>query len=501
MTKAKKIWLGVDVGTSGLKALAVDESGKIAASALVEYGMETPQPGWAEQDPAQWWKSFKKTITLLEKKVPGLPESLAGIGLTGQMHSSVFLDSDFKVIRPAILWCDQRPAKECEDITKKAGFDNLVEMTLNRCLTGFTLPKLVWLKNHEPENFKRLKHLLVCKDYIRFLLTGELATEVSDASGTLMFDVKARAWSNRLINMLDIDPAVLPKCFESPAVTGKLTKSAADELGLNPGVPVVGGGGDQAAGAIGNGIVEEGAVLISIGTSGVVFAAHNKPLFDAKARLHSFCHAAPGLWHSMGVMLSAGGSLRWLREVLREVNPKIDYPDMTKLAEKVAPGCDGLSFLPYLTGERTPHFDPFARGVFFGISLKNGLGHLTRAVIEGVSFGLKDSVEIMKESQVKVDKFYLSGGGAKSDFWSQLMADILEAKIYRLKVDEGPGFGCALLAMVGTKRFKDVREAAKKTLKLRDSFSPHEKTSKRYQELYRSWKTLYPAMAERFRAF
>lgn len=499
MAKQKKAWLGVDVGTSGLKALVVDENGKILASALLEYGMETPQPGWAEQDPAQWWKAFKKAVHELKKKVPGLAESLSGIGLTGQMHSSVFLDREFKVIRPAILWCDQRPAQECEDITNKLGFNDLVEMTLNRALTGFTLPKLVWLRNHEPENFKRLKHLLVCKDYIRFLLTNELATEVSDASGTLMFDVKARAWSNRLINKLDIDPAVLPKCHESPQISGKLTKDAADALGLKPGVPVVGGGGDQAAGAIGNGIVEEGSVLISIGTSGVVFAAHNKPLFDQKARLHSFCHAAPGLWHSMGVMLSAGGSLRWLRETLRELKPGLDYPEMTALAQKVAPGADGLFFLPYLTGERTPHFDPYARGVFFGISLKTGLGHITRAVIEGVSFGLKDSVEIMKQSQVKVDKFYLSGGGAKSDFWSQLMADLLEAKVHRLKVDEGPAFGSALLAMVGTKRFKDVKEAGKKTLKLRDSFSPNPKSSARYQELYLSWKTLYPAMAERFK--
>jgi len=499
---AQKIWLGIDVGTSGLKALAVNESGKVAASSLVEYGMKTPKPGWAEQDPKQWWAALKKALALLKKKIPSLPDALSGIGLTGQMHSSVFLDQNCRVLRPAILWCDQRPARECEQLTAKLGFDRLVSLTLNRALTGFTLPKLLWLKNHEPENYEKLRHLLVCKDYLRFRLTNEFATEVSDASGTLMFDVKNRAWSRELLNELEIDPAILPRCYESPEITGQLAKSAADELGLKPGAPrvsVVGGGGDQAAGAIGNGIVEQGAALISVGTSGVIFAAHEKPLFDQKARLHSFCHAAPRLWHSMGVMLSAGGSLRWLREILRELKPGIDYPQMTRLAQKSPEGADSLFFLPYLTGERTPHFDPYARGVFFGISLKTDLGRLSRAVLEGVSFGLKDSVEIMKQCNVSIEKFYLSGGGAKSKFWSQLLADLLQARICRLKVDEGPAFGAALLAMVGTKNFPDVQTAARQTLKLRDSFDPNPKTSARYQDLYQFWKTLYPAISDQFK--
>ena len=499
MAKAvKQIWLGIDVGTSGLKALAVDASGKTAARALVEYDMTAPRPGWAEQDPGLWWSALKKAIGALKKKAR-LDASLAGIGLTGQMHSSVFLDQGFKVIRPAMLWCDQRPAQECEQLIEKIGFEQLVSLTLNRALTGFTLPKLLWLKGHEPENYSRLRHLLVCKDYIRFRLTGELATEVSDASGTLMFDVKNRKWSGELIEKLGIDPGILPRCFESPEITGRLTKDAANELGLQPGAPVMGGGGDQAAGAVGNGIVEEGSVLISIGTSGVVFAAHNQPLLDPQARLHSFCHASPGLWHSMGVMLSAGGSLRWLRETLRQVKPGIDYSEMTRLAEKSPPGSHGLQFLPYLTGERTPHFDPYARGVFSGVSLKNGLGDLTRAVLEGVSFGLKDSVEIMKQCGVKTGKFYVSGGGAQSDFWSQMLADVLDARIFRLKVDEGPSFGAALLAMVGSKRFPDVGSAARKTLKLRDSFEPKAKAARHYLELYQSWKMLYPALSARFK--
>jgi len=493
-----KYWLGIDIGTSGLKALALDEAGKVAGSALVEYGMDTPYPGWAEQDPSQWWKALGIAIKKLKKQVPRLSERLAGIGLTGQMHSSVFLDKDNQVIRPAILWCDQRTAKETKEITEKLGFDTLVQLTLNRALTGFTLPKLLWLKNNQPNNYKKLKKLLVCKDYIRFLLTSEFATEVSDASGTLMFDVKNRVWSKELIEKLEIDQKILPECYESPEITGELTQSSAQELGFKPGVPVVGGGGDQPAGAVGNGIVEEGLVLISIGTSGVVFSAHQQPLFDPNARLHSFCHSAPGLWQSMGVMLSAGGSLRWLREVLRRMKPKIDYPEMIKFAKKTLPGAEGLFFLPYLTGERTPHFDPYARGVFFGISLKTELGHLVRAVIEGVSYGLKDSVEIMKEAGVKIENFYLSGGGAKSQFWAQLLSDLLDAKLYRLKVDEGPSFGSALLAMVGTGRFKNLKQATKETLQLKDSFEPNPDRSARYQELYQFSKTLYPALKQRF---
>jgi len=495
------LWLGIDVGTSGLKALLVNEEGEVEASYTVEYGMSTPQPGWAEQEPESWWQALVKALAQLRSQIPELKDRLQGIGLTGQMHSSVFLDENFQVIRPAILWCDQRTADECEEITERIGFERLVELTLNRALSGFTLPKLLWLRNKEPENYARLKHLLVCKDYIRFRLTRQLATEVSDASGTLMFEVRNRSWSQELIQELGINPEILPTCYESTEITGELISASAKELGLNPGVPVVGGGGDQPAGAIGNGIVEEGLVLVSIGTSGVVFACHNAPFYDPKARLHSFCHSAPGLWHSMGVMLSAGGSLRWLREVLRELKPGLDYPELTALAEKITPGADGLFFLPYLTGERTPHFDPYARGVFFGLSLVHSLGHIVRAVIEGVSFGLKDSLEIMKECGVKIERVYLTGGGARSQLWAQILADLFGLPIYRLEVDEGASYGSALLAMVGTGRFKDVKEAVSKTLKVKDQIEPSKEFTGIYQRVYQSWASLYPDFSERFRAF
>lgn len=493
------LWLGIDVGTSGLKAILVNEKAKIIADTLIEYPMNIPKPGWAEQEPNLWWKALLKALALLRKKVPDSKERVCGIGLTGQMHSSVFLDKELNVIRPAILWCDQRTGRECDEITEKLGFDELVKLTLNRALTGFTLPKLLWLKNREPRNYRNLKKLLVCKDYIRLRLTGELATDVSDASGTLMFDVKNRRWSNELVEKLDIDPQILPRCYESTEITGYLSKKSAELLGLKQGIPVVAGGGDQPAGAVGNGIVEEGLLLISIGTSGVVFSAHNKPLFDKKARLHSFCHSVPGLWHSMGVMLSAGGSFRWLRELARELAPKIDYTKMTKLAKKIPPGSEGLFFLPYMTGERTPHFDPYARGVFFGLSLSHTFGHLVRAVIEGVSFALRDSVEIMRERGIKIEKIYLTGGGAKSKFWTQTMADVLGEPLLRLEVDEGPAYGSALLCMVGTGKFKSVKDAVKECLKLKDEFKPCPQRVSEYEKRYRIFSSLYPCFKQSFK--
>ncbi len=495
--------LGIDVGTSGTKAVLVSPRGRIKAEATFEYGMDTPRPGWAEQDPDMWWQASRSAIRAVLLKAGISGKDIQGIGLTGQMHSSVFLDRNLKVIRPALLWCDSRTSHECDEITEKVGFRNLVRLTANRALTGFTAPKVLWLQGHEPKNYQRLAHLILSKDYIRLKLTGELATDVSDASGMLLFDVKKRRWSKRLLELLQIDPAILPECHESIEITGRITNEAARETGLAQGTPVVGGGGDQAAGAVGNGIVKEGPILITIGTSGVVFSASRRPLIDPQARLHSFCHASPGLWHTMGVMLSAGGSLQWLRNMMRELDKDISYPVMTKKAESVPVGAEGLLFLPYLTGERTPVFDPEARGAFSGLSLKHELGHLVRALMEGVTFGLRDSVELMKDVGTKVRSVYLSGGGAKSRFWSQMVADVLNQPIRRLAVDEGPSFGAALLAAVGTGVFKTTIEAADVTLKLKPKSAggeilPNKKNARKYKELYPVYRSLYPSLRKIF---
>ncbi len=497
-----KYLIGIDVGTSGTKAVLIDERGRSMAEATVEYGMDTPRPGWAEQHPEMWWRAGRKAIRNLLATAGAAGRDVKGIGLTGQMHSSVFLDKNFRVIRPALLWCDSRTGAECDEITERAGgFRRLVSLTANRALTGFTAPKVLWLRNHEPKNYKSLAHLLLSKDYVRFKLTGELAIDVSDASGMLLFDVKNRRWSKRLLELLDIDPSILPTCHESTAITGTVTRRAARETGLAPGTPVAGGGGDQAAGAVGNGIVREGPILVTIGTSGVVFSASKRPLIDAQARLHSFCHASPGLWHTMGVMLSAGGSMQWLRNRFRELDKKVSYTVMTRKAEKVPIGSEGLFFLPYLTGERTPVFDPDARGAFAGLSLKHETGHLVRAVMEGVTFGLRDSVELMKQAGTRVTTVYLSGGGARSAFWSQMVADVLDRKIRRLAVDEGPSFGAALLAAVGTGVFKDTAEAAKATLRLKPGSAggeilPVAGNAKAYRELYPVYCSIYPSLKD-----
>jgi len=490
--------IGIDVGTSGTKGLLVREDGTTAATALAEYGLDTPRPGWAEQDPASWWQAASGVIAQLAAAA-GTPEAIKCIGLTGQMHSSVFLDHRDEVIRPALLWCDQRTEDQVRAITEKVGFERLVDLTANRALTGFTAPKILWLREVEPKNYSRLRRLLLAKDYIRSRLTGDYATDVSDASGMLLFDVVRRRWSREVLDRLEIDPDILPEVFESPQVTGSVMAAVAADLGLAPGTPVVAGGGDQAAGAVGNGIVREGPCLITIGTSGVVFAVSTRPVIDPEARLHSFCHAAPGLWHTMGVMLSAGGSLRWLRETLRQAAPDLDYDRMGAAASTAPAGSDGLFFLPYLTGERTPHFDAEARGMFFGLSLTHGLGHLVRAVMEGVAYGLLDSVRLMREAGADMDAVYLSGGGGKSDLWASIMASALGLPVKRLSVDEGPSYGAAALALVGAGVYPDVAEVAARGLKVRDEVMPDPALVPTYAAGYCRYRSLYPAVAGLFR--
>lgn len=489
--------IGIDVGTSGVRGLLLDREANLHSVAVREYGMETPQAGWAEQDPQSWWDACLEVLCELCGKIP--PSQIKGIGLTGQMHSSVFLDKDDRVVRPALLWCDQRTHDEVDEITSRVGFDRLVELTANRALTGFTAPKVLWLRNHEPANYERLRRLLLPKDYIRSRLTGEYATDVSDASGMLLLDVKNRKWSSELLQALEIDRSILPSLHEGTEVTGTVSAEVSRLTGLSEDTVVMAGGGDQAAGAVGNGIVREGPVLVTIGTSGVVFASSDKPAIDRQARLHSFCHASPGLWHTMGVTLSAGGALQWLRNTLREMKTDLDYSDLEKRAHEAPPAAEGLLFLPYLTGERTPLFDPHARGVFAGLNLNHGIGHLTRAVMEGVAYTLNDAARLMKESGNALEEIYLSGGGARSDLWSAIVANVLGLPIKRLSVDEGPAFGAALLALVGTKAFDTTAEAAEASLKIRDEISPDPETMKVYESSYQRFRELYPALEDHFR--
>lgn len=410
--------LGIDVGTTSTRALVIAEDGAVVAGHASEYPLSTPRPNWAEQDPRDWWDATCES-TQAALTAAGIDGSdVAGVGLSGQMHGSVFLDEADQVIRPAILWCDQRTARQCEVIAETVGRETIIAETLNPVLTGFTAPKIVWLRDEEPENYARVRRILLPKDYVRLRLTGQYATEVSDASGTSLLNVPERRWSEAMLEGLEIPAEWLPEVYESPEVTGTITAQAGAATGLAEGTPVVGGGGDQAAGAVGNGIVRTGVVSVSTGTSGVVFAHLDRPAMDEGLRTHTFCHAVPGRWHVMGVMLSAGGSLRWMRDALCAAEVEVarsmgvdPYELMTEEASRAPVGSEGLVFLPYLTGERTPHADPNARGVFFGLSLRHGKPHMIRAVLEGVAYGLRDSFEIIEAMGVEIRQVRASGGG------------------------------------------------------------------------------------------
>jgi len=505
------LFLGIDVGTSGTKTLAIRENGEILASATVEYPLYSPKPGWSEQDPQDWWQATIESVRRVLKSGKIRPADVAGIGLSGQMHGSVFLDRRQRVVRRAILWNDQRTAAECEEIESAAGGRRkLIGMVANPALTGFTAPKILWLRNNEPRNYDRTVQVLLPKDYVRFRLTGEFATEVSDASGTLLLDVKRRGWSKPLLNKLQIDSSLLPAVYESEEVSGELTSEAGDLLGLPAGVPVVGGGGDQAAGAVGNGIVKRGVISATLGTSGVVFAHSDEVQTDPAGRVHTFCHAVRGKWHVMGVVLSAGGSLQWYRNqfgqqvVSAARRKKIDpYELLTAQAAEAPPGCEGLYFLPYLTGERTPHADPHARGAWIGLSLRHGRSHLVRSVMEGATYAMRDSLEIVKEMNVPVREIRVSGGGARSQFWRQMQADIYGQKVVTINAEEGPAYGVALLAAVGTGEYKNVVEACSAAIRVVSQTAPNSRTKRVYNrayplygQLYRSLKDDYAAIAE-----
>ena len=490
------VCIGIDVGTSGTKALAIDRKGKILAQASAGYPSLHPKPLWSEQDPEEWWNATVKVVRAVVKQAKLKPADVAAIGLSGQMHGSVFLDKNDKVVRPALLWNDQRTAAECEEIEQLAGGRKLlIKMVANPALTGFTAPKILWLRNKEPRNFAKTVKVLLPKDDVRRRLTGEYATDVSDASGTLLLDVVKRSWSKRLLNKLDLDPGMLPTCYESEEVTGTLTKDSANKLGLTTDCVVVGGAGDCAAGAVGNGIVKKGLLCTSIGTSGVVFAHSDEPQFDPQGRLHTFCHAAKGKWHMMGVTLNAGGSLGWFRDALC---PGTKFEELTREADKVPPGSEGLQFLPYLSGERTPHLDPLARGALIGLTLKHKRGHISRAILEGVTYSLRDSLAIMQDLGVPVRQIRVTGGGSKSPFWRQMQADVFGKSVTAMVADEGPAYGVALLASVGAGWFKNIGEACTATVKTSSTTKPVLKSRKAYEPAFPVYQGLYTALEDEF---
>ncbi len=502
------VYLGIDVGTSGTKTLAINAKGKILGQALATYPSYHPKPLWSEQDPEDWWQATVKTVRAVVKQAKLKPADVKAIGLSGQMHGSVFLDKKGNVVRRALLWNDQRTAAECEEIERRAGGRKaLIGMVANPALTGFTAPKILWLRNHEPKNFAKVTKVLLPKDDVRRRLTGEFATEVSDASGMLLLDVVQRQWSKPLLAKLELNTSLLATCYESEQVTGKLTPEVAKLLGLSTDCVVVGGAGDCAAGAVGNGIVRKGVLSTSIGTSGVVFVHSDTPQVDPEGRLHTFCHAVHGKWHMMGVTLSAGGSLQWFRNALCQADAiiakrnKIDVYDMlTDEAKLTPPGAEGLFFLPYLAGERTPHADPSARGAFVGLTLKHTRGHMVRAVLEGVTYSLRDCLAIIEEQGVAVKQIRASGGGAKSAFWRQLQADVLATSVVSMAADEGPGYGVALLAAVGAGEFKDVVEACDATVKTKRETKANAKVKPKYDAAFPVYQKLYRSLREDFRA-
>lgn len=489
--------MGIDVSTTATKAVLIDEEGTVAAVGVGEYNYETPHPLWSEQDPALWWVAAKEAIGSALKSAGIQGSEIVSIGLTGQMHGLVLLDSDSQVLRPAILWNDQRTAAECDEIRERVGRERLISITGNDALTGFTAPKILWVRNHEPDVYARVAQILLPKDYLRYHLTGEFATDKAGAGGTSLIDLATRDWSNEILTALDIDPALLPETHEGPAVTGRITAAASEATGLAAGTPVVAGGGDQAANAVGTGAVLEGIFSLSLGTSGVVFVTTDGPRFDPEGRLHAFPHAVPDRWHLMGVMLSAAGSLRWFRDVF---TPGTGFGELTDRAATIEAGAEGLTFLPYLTGERTPHPDPLARGGFIGLSVRHDLDHLTRAVLEGVSFGLKDGFDLMVEAGAeRPDEIRASGGGIQSPLWRQILADVLGAQIVPVATPEGAAYGAGMLASVGVGWFPDVDTAAGAWVTLGEPTEPSA-SSPRYSELHARYRALYPALRPWFQS-
>jgi xylulokinase len=492
--------MGIDISTTGNKALLISAdpatAGQVVGAAVTENPISAPRPLWSEQDPADWWQGIQVAIrqVLADTGIAG--QEIIGIGLTGQMHGLVLLDEAGKVLRPSILWNDQRTGAQCEWITETVGLDNLLAWTGSPALTGFTAPKVLWVREHEPEVYARAAQILLPKDYVRFKLTGAYATDMAGASGMSLLDLKKRDWSLEMLRALDIPREWLPPTHEGPQVTGTISEQAAHATGLAAGTPVVGGGGDQAAGAVGVGAVRPGVVGLVLGTSGVVFAPTSSPLVEKEGRLQAHCHAVPGRWHLMGVMLSAAGSLRWYRDT---VAPETGYDDLLAPAADVPAGSEGLVFLPYLTGERAPYPDPNAKGAFIGLTVRHGLSHMTRAVLEGVAFGLRDSFELIRGAGLgQIGQVRVSGGGARSALWRQILADVLDTELVTVNTTEGAAYGAALLAGVGAGVWRDVDAACDSAIQIIDRVTPRARYVTEYGQVYPIYRGLYATLKPTF---
>ncbi len=489
-------FLGIDTSTTATKALLIDERGEVVGVAATTYSYETPRPLWSEQNPSLWWDATIRSIEQLLKETGTAPGEIAALGLTGQMHGLVLLDEHGEVLRPAILWNDQRTGAQCDQIRDRLGKERLIQITGNDALTGFTAPKILWVAANEPDIYAKARQILLPKDYLRYKLTGEYAMDRAGGAGTLLFDLKNRTWSEEVLAALDIPAEWLPPTFEGPQVTGAISAEAASATGLAEGTPVVGGGGDQAAQAVGVGAVRPGVIALTLGTSGVVFATTESPLVEPEGRLHAFCHAVPERWHFMGVMLSAAGSLQWYRDTLA---PEVDFDDLVSEAADISPGSEGLLFLPYLTGERTPHPDPLARGAWVGLTVRHSRAHLTRAVLEGVAFGVKDSFTLIQNAGLgAIEQVRISGGGAKSPLWCQIIADVLGVELVTVNTAEGAAYGAALLASVGANAFESVPAACDAAIQITGRTSPTTDTEQ-YQQIYPRYRALYPALKDEFK--
>jgi len=490
-------FLGIDVGTGGTRALIIDEAGHVIASVTEEHrAFVSPQIGWAEQDPGDWWRACGVSVrrALAQARLRG--DEIACVGLSGQMHGAVLLDDRATVVRPALIWCDVRTEKQSQDLTAQIGAERLIQLTCNPALTNFTLTKCLWVRENEPENWKNVRSVMLPKDYVRLQLTGERATDMADASGTLLLDVAQRHWSKEILELVQMDESLLPNLYESPEICGQISAAGAAATGLQCGTPVVAGAGDQACGAIGLGVVSPGTVSATIGTSGVVLAATGSPLLDLRGRLHTFCHAVPGRWLVMGVTQSAGLSLRWFRDQfgVGADQQHESYEKLTAEAAKAPSGCDGLLWAPYLMGERTPHLDPTARGMLVGFTASHTRAHVIRAILEGVAFSLRDTFTVFHEIEVPVKTIRLGGGGARSALWRQIQADIYGQRVETVEVEEGAAYGSAILAGVGAQAWPSVDAACDAVVRVAGNTSPNSEDSPVMEKAYAVYRRMYPAM-------